>query len=137
MDGMTQVRALNARVARLCDLVASLCDECGSLAQHNTHAIAVHISDIAAECRAEDKGETGDARPKSERGLYGKYRVERRDGTDQPGGKHDGCAYFVLDLTHDPFAAPAIRAYASACAGTYPALAADLLSIVGKEGHHV
>jgi hypothetical protein len=43
--------------------------------------------------------------------------------------KHSACRYFVLDLDHDPFAAPALRAYAAACAAEYPALAADLLRL--------
>lgn len=67
------------------------------------------------------------------RGLYKKFRVERVDGTDAPGGKHDGCRYFVLDLTHDPYAMPAIRAYARAAAKYYPALAADLRRIANGE----
>lgn len=59
-------------------------------------------------------------------GLYGKFIVRRRDKTDGPGGKHEGCFYFVLDLTHDPYALPAVRAYADACAAAYPKLAEDL-----------
>ena len=42
------------------------------------------------------------------RGLYRKFRIERVDGSDAPGGKHDGCQYFVLDLDHDPHALPAL-----------------------------
>lgn len=60
------------------------------------------------------------------RGLYDKFRVQRRDHSNWPGGKHDGCSYFVLDLTHDRYALPAIRAYADACREEYPLLAADL-----------
>jgi hypothetical protein len=59
-------------------------------------------------------------------GLYNKYTVYRNDGSSDPGMKHDGCAYFVLDLTHDPYAKPAILAYADACESTHPVLAADL-----------
>lgn len=63
------------------------------------------------------------------RGLYGKFnRINRVDGSSRPGGKHDGCDYFVLDLTHDPFAIPALRAYAAACKDEHPLLAADLLA---------
>jgi len=36
------------------------------------------------------------------------------------------CRYFVLDLEHDPFAVPALKAYAEACRGTHPGLAHDL-----------
>lgn len=62
------------------------------------------------------------------RGLYpeGKFDVRRKDGSSLPGGKHEDCHYFVLDLTHDPFAIPAIRAYATACRAEYPLLARDL-----------
>jgi hypothetical protein len=59
-------------------------------------------------------------------GVYHKFNVSRTDGSDKPGGKHDGCEYFVLDLTHDPFAKIAAAAYANACEREYPALAADM-----------
>lgn len=60
------------------------------------------------------------------KGLYGKFLVARVDGTDSPGAKHDGCRYFVLDVTHDKYAAAALLAYARACADEYPDLARDL-----------
>lgn len=62
------------------------------------------------------------------RGLYEKFRVERTDGTDAPGGKHHGCEYFVLDMDHDEHARAAISAYVASleAAGEYPKLAADL-----------
>ena len=61
-------------------------------------------------------------------GLLGKFHVERTDGRSAKGEKHDGCDYFVLDLTHDPLAFPAIAAYEQAAriAG-YEALADDLI----------
>lgn len=59
-------------------------------------------------------------------GIFEKFKVKRNDGRDAPGEKHDGCAYFVLDLRHDPYAWPALDAYAKACASEYPQLAADL-----------
>jgi len=59
-------------------------------------------------------------------GLYNKFNVKRTDGRDFPGDKHEKCDYFVLDLTHDPFAIPAILAYARACQEDYPVLAAEL-----------
>lgn len=62
----------------------------------------------------------------TERGLYRKYKVERMDGQSRPGRKHAGCGYFVLDVWHDPFAMPALKAYADACEATYPELAQDL-----------
>lgn len=59
-------------------------------------------------------------------GLYGKFHVTRKDGSSEPSGKHHGCEYFVLDLTHDKHAAAALRAYADSCQAEYPLLAADL-----------
>jgi hypothetical protein len=67
-------------------------------------------------------------RPKAEQGIYDKYRVCRTDRSDAPGCKHDGCQYFVLDRTHDKFAAPALTAYGLACATEYPELSRELLS---------
>ncbi len=64
-------------------------------------------------------------------GLEQRYRVERRDGSSEPGGKHDGCIYFVLDLNHDPYAVPALRAYIEAARGEYPFLAKDLERLLG------
>lgn len=60
------------------------------------------------------------------KGLFNKFTVSRNDGRDVEGFKHAGCDYFVLDLTHDPFAVPALRAYAEACRTEYPILARDL-----------
>ncbi len=60
------------------------------------------------------------------RGVYNKFRVYRVDRTDCRGGKHDNCAYFVLDLPHDPYAIPALKAYAEACRRDYPVLASAL-----------
>ena len=60
------------------------------------------------------------------RGWYQKFSVARQDHMDQPGEKHHGCRYFVLDLTHDPHAVPALRAYAESCAVTRPVLSPDL-----------
>ena len=61
-----------------------------------------------------------------ERGLYGKYIVERSDGSSGPGGKHERCDYFVLDLVHDPHAVSALAQYAHDCESTHPALYDDL-----------
>lgn len=60
------------------------------------------------------------------RGLYGKFTITRTDGQSEAGQKHDGCDYFVLDLTHDPFAFEALQRYAQACQFDYPLLAADI-----------
>ena len=65
-----------------------------------------------------------------QRGLYRKYEVRRTDGSSGPGGKHESCRYFVLDLDHDPHAAPALEAYADSCAHDYPRLAMDLREAV-------
>ena len=60
------------------------------------------------------------------RGLYGKFYVERTDGSSAPGKKHHGCEYFVLDLDHDKHAVAALRAYTLSCRKEYPLLADDL-----------
>lgn len=67
-----------------------------------------------------------------ERGIYGKYHVSRVDGSSEPGSKHEHCSYWVLDLTHDPHALPAYKAYAEACAEEYPVLAAEILHHLEK-----
>jgi hypothetical protein len=61
-----------------------------------------------------------------EQGIFHKFNVSRVDGTDATGGKHEGCKHFVLDLTHDKHAIPAIAAYAQSCKEEYPQLAEDL-----------
>lgn len=69
------------------------------------------------DCDADDDTKTG---------LRRKFLVMRADGSSLPGGKHHGCQHFVLDLNHDPYAAPTLRAYAYACGTSHPALAVDL-----------
>lgn len=64
--------------------------------------------------------------PDAERGAYRKFKVERTDGSSALGGKHARCRYFVLDLDHDPHAAPALHAYAESCHEAFPELASDL-----------
>ena len=64
--------------------------------------------------------------PDNARGLYNKFDVTRTDGSSGPGGRHEDCEYFVLDLDHDEFAAAALQAYADACESRYPQLAADI-----------
>lgn len=66
----------------------------------------------------------------TKRGIYRKFQIERTDGSSAPGGKHEHCSYYVLDLEHDDFALPALRAYAKACRKTHPALADDIDTIV-------
>ncbi len=66
-------------------------------------------------------------KPIKERGLFARYAIRRLDGSTNKGGKHNKCDYFVLDITHDPHAVPAIFSYArSAEADGYKQLAADL-----------
>lgn len=67
------------------------------------------------------------------RGIHRKYIVTRTDGSSGEGGKHEHCAYFVLDLEHDKFAIAAIKAYAKACRTTHPDLANDLMDIALTE----
>lgn len=65
-----------------------------------------------------------------QRGLYAKYKpIERADA---PNPKHEGCEYFVLDLTHDPFAKDAALMYAFLCKDKYPKLANDLAALVSR-----
>jgi hypothetical protein len=66
------------------------------------------------------------------RGLFHKFSVTRTDGSSEPGGKHEGCNYFVLDIDHDEFAAAALKTYAQKCRKKYPLLAEDLDQIVMK-----
>jgi len=69
------------------------------------------------------------------KGLYRKFNVERTDGSSGPGGKHERCRYYVLDLDHDPHAPAAIRAYADSCRSDYPVLAADLDAMFPNAEH--
>jgi hypothetical protein len=66
------------------------------------------------------------------KGLYRKFAVTRADGSSKPGGKHENCYYFVLDLDHDKYAIPALIAYASVCWEEYPELADDIMAMVAK-----
>lgn len=70
--------------------------------------------------------ERDQSKPAEQQGLFRKFDVRRTDGSDQPGGKHHGCDYFVIDVTHDQHAAAALTAYADAVAATHPMLAADM-----------
>ena len=65
------------------------------------------------------------------RGLFEKFHVERIDGKQE---KHENCFYFVLDTIHDPFALPALAAYAKACyAAGFELLADDLEALVARD----
>jgi hypothetical protein len=67
------------------------------------------------------------------RGLYSKFKIERTDGSSAPGGKHERCVYFVLDLEHDKHARAALKAYARSCAKEFPLLAADLRRVAATK----
>lgn len=71
------------------------------------------------------------SKPAEQQGMFRKFEVRRVDGSDQPGGKHYGCRYYVLDLDHDQHAPAAMRAYAAACQATHPPLAADIVAEFG------
>ena len=78
--------------------------------------------DLMIEERRRDRRETPPA------GLYQKFVVTRTDGQSDPGQKHYGCSYFVLDLDHDPAAAGGLEGYAAECAN--PILEEQLLTKV-------
>ena len=65
-------------------------------------------------------------RPAERQGLFRKFDVRRTDGSDKPGGKHEGCEYFVLDVDHDRHAEAALAAYADSVEATHPDLARDM-----------
>ncbi len=67
--------------------------------------------------------------PDTQRGLYRKYEVRRTDGSTQ----HRDCAYFVLDVKHDPYAIPALRAYAEACRESHPNLCFNIEAALASE----
>jgi hypothetical protein len=71
--------------------------------------------------------ERNPSKPAEQQGLFRKFVVTRTDGSDKPGGKHENCEYFVLDVGHDKHAPAALWAYAQACKDTHPDLAADLI----------
>lgn len=69
-----------------------------------------------------------------ELGLYHKFDVKRTDGSSEPGGKHEKCWNFVLDINHDVHARAALKAYAESCKKDFPLLSADLEKAL--EHHH-
>lgn len=71
----------------------------------------------------------------SREGLIGKFKVERLTPSSR-GINHNGCQYFVLDITHDPFTRAAVLAYADECGEEYPHLAVDLRKAVEKAISH-
>lgn len=71
------------------------------------------------------------SKPAEQQGLFDKFKVLRRDGSSEPGEKHDGCEYFVLDIDHDPHAKAALAAYADDVEATHPLLAKDMRARYG------
>lgn len=74
--------------------------------------------------------------PDKTRGMYEKFTVSRTDGQSAAGSKHFGCSYFVLDVTCDPHAIPALMAYAQSCIHEYPKLAADIITMAIAHCEH-
>lgn len=74
---------------------------------------------------------------KKNTGIYHKFNVTRTDGSSAPGGKHFGCVYFVLDVSHDPHAIPALQAYMASCEADYPYLAEDIREMLNTAPHSV
>lgn len=72
-------------------------------------------------------------RTHEKQGLFRKYEVKRIDGTDQGSGKHAGCEYFVLDISHDRHARAALTAYALSALGTNCNLARDMAARYGLD----
>ncbi len=62
--------------------------------------------------------------------LQQKYYVERIDGRDLMGGDRLDSKYFVLDYVHDPYAIPALEAYALACYKQFPVLSEEITALV-------
>jgi hypothetical protein len=69
-----------------------------------------------------------DPRTDQQRGMYGKYFVER---LHDPEGKHEDCRFFVLDPVHDQYALTALKSYAMASRDEFPKLAEDLRGWIG------
>lgn len=115
-----------AEFERLLDVYGFRCERFGQ--DLSTHARAQVVSAFAALASAPVTGlpERDATKAAEDQGLFRKFDVRRTDGSDQPGGKHHGCRYFVLDVDHDPHASAALGAYAAACERTHPALASDL-----------
>ncbi|HEY5530093.1 MAG TPA: hypothetical protein VIL51_11715 [Thermoleophilia bacterium] len=62
--------------------------------------------------------------------LQQKYWVDRIDGRDLSGGDRVDSKYFVLDYVHDPYAIPALEAYAAACSRDFPNLSIEISGLI-------
>jgi len=92
------------------------------------------VGPLCPACReTTEEAEQGQTVPANQQraGVYHKFNVSRTDGRDLPSGDRHGAEYFVLDVTHDEFAMPALAAYAAACRNDYPALADDMVRRYG------
>jgi len=69
-------------------------------------------------------------------GLFHKFDVSRVDGSSEPGGKHEHCNYFVLDINCDPYAVSALLKYAYSCKAEYPLLADELVKLAQHHCEH-
>jgi len=65
------------------------------------------------------------------KGLYGKYEIRKRDGSDVD----PGAIYFTLRIDTDKHARAAIRAYVESCREEQPELARDLEEVLKKLPH--
>lgn len=65
---------------------------------------------------------------RDQRGWHNKFRVARIDGEHKAGKKHDGCEYFVLDLTHDPHAVATVMLYGQHVYFRRPGLYRDIVA---------
>lgn len=83
---------------------------------------------LDAACRALRRLEGEEERP----GVFKKYSVVR---LADRAGKHVGCDFFVLDVTHDPHAVSALLAYAESVANDNPDLAKELRARLGLVTH--
>lgn len=126
-------RARKAEAAGGVGLLRRACKAARKLPGHEgPYGLAVHQADVVVMFdRLIAEAEAQPAEGIDTRGLYGKFFIARVDGRDKPGEKHAGCDYFVLDLTHDKHALPAIRAYARDCKAERPQLSADLMAKYG------
>lgn len=116
-----QIEELQAKLERLADAAKPKA----------THAFVPACEEEYG--RGKPAPETSDAERERCIGLVQKYHVTRVDGASEPGAKHDGCRYFVLDVTHDKYAPAALYAYAAACGDEFPALAADLQALADAQ----
>lgn len=71
--------------------------------------------------------------PTVNRGIYGKFIVNRVDGRDSPGGDKTNAKYFVLDYANDQYAKKALAHYALCLNGVaeYKQLQRDILFELG------